>query len=77
MLEVNLPFFALFYFVFEGNFPRTSPRGGGGVGAGIIFGRAIERRVFCVTGLGGAYFWRGLYIKGLIVGILRYHREEK
>ena len=26
--------FALFYFVFEGNFPRTSPRG-------LIFGGAI------------------------------------
>ena len=24
--KINLPFFALFYFVFEGNFPRTSPR---------------------------------------------------
>ena len=32
--------FALFYFVFEGNFPNTSPR--------------------------GAYFWRGLYMEGLI-----------
>ena len=28
-------FFALFYFVFEGNFPSTSPRGG------LIFGGAI------------------------------------
>ena len=51
--------FASFYFVFEGNFPRTSPRG-------LISGGAIERRVFCVTGLGG------LYLKGLIFGILRY-----
>ena len=47
--------FALFYFVFEGNFPSTSPRG-------LIFGGAIERRVFCVTGLGG------LYLEGLIHG---------
>ena len=39
--------FALFYFVFEGNFPSTSPR--------------------------GAYIWRGLYMEGLIFGILRYH----
>ena len=29
--------FTLFYFVFEGNFPSTSPPGGGG----IIFGGAI------------------------------------
>ena len=30
-------FFALFYFVFEGTFPNTSPGGGGG----LIFGGAI------------------------------------
>ena len=46
---------ALFYFVFEGNFPS-------------IFGGAISRRVFCVTGLGG------VYLEGLIFGILRYLR---
>ena len=33
-------FFALFYFVFEGNFPSSSPRGGWGGGA-LIFGGAI------------------------------------
>ena len=33
-LEVNLPFFAVFYFVFEGNFPSTSPQG-------FIFGETI------------------------------------
>ena len=45
--------FALFYFVFEGNFPSKRPRG-------LIFGGAILRRVFCVTSLGG------LYLEGLI-----------
>ena len=50
--------FALFYFVFEGNFPITSP-------GGLIFGGAIQRRVFYVTGLGG------LYTERLIFGILR------
>ena len=30
---------------------------------GLIFGGAIKRRVFCVTGLGG------LYLEGLIFGI--------
>ena len=40
--------FVLFYFVFEGNFPRTRPWG-------LTFGGAIYRRVFCVTGLGGLY----------------------
>ena len=33
---------------------------------GLIFGGAIERRVFCVTIL------RGLYMEGLSFGILRY-----
>ena len=32
--------FALFYFVFEGNFPSTSPWGGGG----LIFGGAYTSR---------------------------------
>ena len=45
--------FALFYFVFEVNFPSTSP-------PGLIFGGTIQWRVFCVTGLGG------LYLEGLI-----------
>ena len=53
--------FALFYFVFEGNFPSTSPRG-----AYIWRGDLTEG--FCVTGLGG------LYLEGLIFGILRYVR---
>ena len=47
--------FALFYFVFEGNFPITSPRG-----AYIWRGNLTE--AFCVTGL-----W-GLYLEGLING---------
>ena len=47
--------FALFYFVFEGNFPSTRPRGA------YIGGGAISRRVFYVSSLGelihgGAYF---------------------
>ena len=40
--------FALFYFVFEGNFLSTSPRG-------LIFGGVIKRRVFCVTSIWGSY----------------------
>ena len=51
---------ALFYFVFEGHFPSTSPRGA------YIWRGDSERRVFCVTSLGG------LYLEGLIFGILRY-----
>ena len=52
--------FALFYFVFEGNFPRTSPRG-----AYIWRGDLTEG--FFVTSLGGLYN----NMEGLIFGILR------
>ena len=53
--------FALFYFVFEGNF--SSP--------GLIFGGAELTEGFCVTGLGGLYL-EGLIHGGLIFVILRY-----
>ena len=51
--------FALFYFVFEGNFPSTSPRG-----AYIWTGDLTEG--FLRYGFGGlifgrAYTWRGLF----------------
>ena len=48
--------FALFYFVFEGNFPSTSPWGG------LYSEGRINGGFFCVTGLGG------LYLEGLIHG---------
>ena len=57
--------FALFYFVFEGNFPITSPRG-----AYIWRGDLTEG--FFTLPVWGAYIWRGLYMEGLILGILRY-----
>ena len=47
--------FAVFYFVFEGNFQVQAP-------GGLIFGGGIERRVFCVRSLGG------LYLEGLMHG---------
>ena len=56
--------FAFFYFVFEGKFPITSPRGRGG-GAYIWRGDLTDG--FCITSLGG------LYMEGLIFGILRYN----
>ena len=56
--------FALFYFVFEGNFPSTSPRG-----AYIWRGNLTEG--FLRHWFGGAYIWRGSYLEGLIFGILR------
>ena len=52
--------FALFYFVFEGNFQVQAQ------GSFDLFGGAILRRVFCVKSLGE------LYLKGFIHGILRY-----
>ena len=51
--------FALFYFVFEGNFPISSPQG-----AYIWRGNLTE--VFLRYWFGG-----GLYLEGLIFGILR------
>ena len=56
--------FALFYFVFEGNFPSTTPPGGGG---GFYLEGRFNGGLFCVTRLGGlylgggAYTWRGLF----------------
>ena len=50
---------ALFYFVFEGNFPSTSPRG-----AYIWRGDLTEGFLRCRFGgliFGGAYKWRGLF----------------
>ena len=51
--------FSLFYFVFEDNFPSTSPRG-------AYIWRDDLTEGFCVTGLGGlifggAYTWRVLF----------------
>ena len=48
--------FALFYFVFEGNFHVQASRGGGGL---YLEGR-FNGGFFCVTSLGG------LYLEGLI-----------
>ena len=56
--------FALFYYVFEGNFPRTSPRG-----AYIWRGDLTEG--FLHYWFGEAYIWRDLYMEGFIFGILR------
>ena len=52
--------FVLFYFVFEGNFPRTRPWG-------LTFGGAIYRRVFCVTGSVGGLIHGGAYFRNFTV----------
>ena len=65
--------FALFYFAFAGNFPSTSPRG-----AYILEGQ-FNGGFFALPDW-GAYIWRGLYMEGLIFGILRYfilHSQQK
>ena len=62
--------FALFCFVFEGNFPITSPRGAY-IWRGYIFNGG-----FFALPVWGAYIWRGLYREGLIFGILRYISEK-
>ena len=54
--------FALFYFVFEGNFPSTSPRGG----------LYLEGRFN-----GGFFALPGLNMEGLIFGVLRYAEERR
>ena len=53
--------FALFYIVFEGNFPSTSP-------LGAYIGRVDLTGGFFVLPVWGAYIWRGLYMEGLIFG---------
>ena len=57
--------FALFYFVFEGNFPSTSP-----LGTYIWKGDLTDG--FFASPVWGACIWRGLYMEGIIFGILRY-----
>ena len=61
----KLTVFALFYFVFEGNFQVQAPRG-----AYIWRGNLMEG--FLRYRFGGLIFWRGLYMEGLIFRILWY-----
>ena len=57
--------FALFYFVFEGNFPSTSP----GPGAYIWSGGLTEGFLLI---FGGAYTWRGLFLEVYGIWLLPY-----
>ena len=52
--------FALFYFVFEGNFPSTSPPGG------LYLEGRSNRGFFALPDWGALYIWRGLHMVGLI-----------
>ena len=56
--------FALFFFVFEGNFQVQAPQGGLYL-EGRFNGGVFALRVW------GAYNWRGLYMEGFLFGILR------
>ena len=61
--------FALFYFVFPRAIFQVQAPGG------LIFGGRFNGG-FLRFRFGGAYLWGGLYMEGLIFGILRYHGEE-
>ena len=50
--------FALFYFVFEGNFLSTSPRG-------LYLEERFKGGIFALP-VWGAYIWRGLYLEGIL-----------
>ena len=64
-MEVKLPFFVLLYFVFEGNFPSTSPRG-----AYIWRGDLTEG--FLRYRIGGLIFG-GAYFRNFTVTVQTYH----
>ena len=64
--------FALFYFVFDGNFPSASSRGGGG-GGYILKGDLQEG--FLVTRL-GAYTWRGLFSEFYGIPLILFQRKS-
>ena len=66
IVETKFTLFALFCFVFEGNFPGTSPPGGGA----YIWRGDLTDGFFALPDW-RAYIWRGLYMEGLIFGILR------
>ena len=60
-LEVNLPFLLCFTLYLGAIFQVQAPRGQ----------RRLNGGVFLRWRFGGAYIWRGLYMEGLIFGILR------
>ena len=56
--------FALFYFVFGAIFQVEAP-------GGLYLEGRFNGGIFALP-VWGAYIWRGLYMEGLIFGILRY-----
>ena len=59
--------FVLFYFVFEGNFPSTSPPGG------LYLEGRFNGGVFALPDW-GAYIWRGLFSE--FYGMLNMHVKK-
>ena len=60
----NFVVFALFCFVFEGNYQVQPPEG--------LYSEGRFNGWFFALRVWGAYIWRRLYIEELIFGILRY-----
>ena len=54
IVESKFTILALFYLVFEGNFPSTSPRGG-------LYLEGRFNGGFFALPVWGAYIWRGLF----------------
>ena len=54
IVESKFTILALFYFVFEGNFPSTSPGGG-------LYLEGRFNGGFFALPVWGAYIWRGLF----------------
>ena len=63
-LELNLQFLLCFTLNLRAIFQVQAPQG-------LIIGRVFNGGFF-VLPVRGAYIWRGLYIEGLIFGILQY-----
>ena len=66
--EGNLPFLLCLLRI-RGQIPSTSPRGG-------LYSEGRFNGGFFALRFWGAYIWRGLYMEGLIFGILRYEKIE-
>ena len=60
--------FALFYFIFEGKFPSTNPRGG------LYLEGRFNGGFFALLD-GGAYTWRGLFSE--FYGIIKEGEDKK
>ena len=64
--------FALFYFVFDGNFPSASS---GGEGGGVYIWKGDLLEGFWVTRL-GAYTWRGLFSEIYGIPLILFQRKS-